>query len=530
MPCDNRCSPLDALSPPTFLLVSADYDTPEASLVLALPAQFKHACFELRMEVNYLLSPLVTRTVIVKTNKYAQFRIELPFVMGDAITEVHIEGSVRRCFQGASRSTFINPSTAASSTGPTGPCCDSPPGPTGQDGARGITGPRGFDGPQGALGVHGPTGPVGNPGATGPQGQSLTGPAGPPANDSMGDAGSTGMTGMPSSATNTGAAGPIGAMGPTGQTGLEGGQALTGATGPPSATGPAGATGVPGFAGMTGAAGAVGLAGPTGLQGASGNGPTGPTGTLECPPLGGIVETTTPFVACDSDAPVVRSIEYSGTAINCDADDELVLVSGTTFIRRPLLPQAVTVEANLPRLTDSILTCRDDNLLLVPNMRDLVFQQVPLATPLKTVLVENFTQVPVPWTGATTTYPRLNLQNNYDGNTGIYTVPRTGRYRFTAEIVANLTAPVSDTWSNSTFMFVRFVLNGFGTLEETRFDWTARANLNPPPFYFRSLDWCGDLTAGAQVLVEAEGSYGGPPTITGEVILDYSTLTIEELT
>jgi hypothetical protein len=121
-------------------------------------------------------------------------------------------------------------------------------------------------GPAGPTGAVGPQGPAG---ATGPQG--ATGANGNPG--ATGPAGTQGATGP---AGNTGAQGPAGNNGATGATGPAG---LDGNTGPQGATGPQGPTGNDGAAGPQGPTGADGATGPQGANGNDGaTGPQGPTG------------------------------------------------------------------------------------------------------------------------------------------------------------------------------------------------------------------------------------------------------------
>lgn len=121
-------------------------------------------------------------------------------------------------------------------------------------------------GPAGPTGAVGPQGPAG---ATGPQG--ATGATGNP-----GATGPTGTQGATGPAGNTGAQGPAGNNGATGATGPAG---LDGNTGPQGATGPQGPAGNDGAAGPQGPTGADGATGPQGANGNDGaTGPQGPTG------------------------------------------------------------------------------------------------------------------------------------------------------------------------------------------------------------------------------------------------------------
>lgn len=311
---------------------------------------------------------------------------------------------------GANGNWFVNKIdtgiAAAGKVGPTG--AQGPQGPTGVKGATGSQGPTGA---KGATGNVGPTGPKGSTGPTGPQGNigptGVKGPTGATgkgfaiaktyasiaamkadsANVAIGDfvmiasnvddadnaklyvrsntsdlftfiTDLSGAQGIQGPTGNTGATGPTGpkgstgttgATGPTGAKGSAGNTGATGPTGPKGSTGATGPTGAKGNTGATGPTGAVGTKGPTGAAGAKGGtGATGPTG-----PKGNTGRTGPTGPKGPTGATGIKSVVGSGngnavTAVSIDANKNLTVTKGNSFLPLSGGNMSTNASINLP--------------------------------------------------------------------------------------------------------------------------------------------------------------------------------------
>lgn len=514
------CTPLSSLATPYLVLVSAMYDSSEPHLLLQLPTGVEVACVDAQVTVSFASSSS-TYTIKLAINKDNQFEIPLPAPVDDIIARVDIRIH-RSCFQEDLVGSFTNPGLLLGSTGATGARCTGPTGAVGPIGAAGPPGSTGNQGPTGPVGI---VGDPGLPGTTGPMGlPGLTGAMGATGPGALGLTGLTGPRGATGATSALGATGATGATGAQGADGPAGATSAMGSTGPQGAiiSGPTGAQGSASVAGATGQTGPTGGAGARGATGASDTGAQGPPASGDCPTPSGMVETTTPFIVCDANTPALRSIDYSGTAINCGtvSPDELVIVSGTSFTRRtiprPVIPNEVLQD------TDTIVVCRTERLLRVSNVRDYVYLSNGLY--FSDYSVAPNSSAVVRWASDAVVYPQVNLLDRYFGDLGYYLTPRSSYYRIDVGVLANLSSP---PWASSAAVGIEIRLDGFGVLARTSIQWAASSAVFPPAKQQNTVQWLGFLNQSDFVSIHVTNNNGLSAVAT--VFFEGTWLRIQEI-